>query len=403
MSDAPLAGIRVVEMTAVYSGPYAGMILAELGADVVKVEGPDRPDMTRRTTPSGAPDGVSPVFYALNRGKRFAAIDATTTDGRALVHRLVGEADVFLHNVRPSKLASLGVDYPTLAAINKRLVYAAISGYGSEGQDADLPVYDYVVQAQIGMVDYQRDLETGSPSLISQFVVDKSTANAAVQAILAALLVRGRTGRGQRIDVPMVQVGLHFEWPDAMGNYFAEVETRWKTMLPHTRLLPAKAFHILTTADGGEIACGPGTPPFDGFAIALGRAEWAADERFAQLPARRSNYMALLTEMRKAALEQTTDELMANFAANDVAAGVVRKRETLHEDELVKRLGLISQQDAPHIGKVRQPLPMWTFSHSSAVTTTHIGAVGDDTDCVLQELGLSPAEIADLRVNHAIG
>ncbi len=402
MSDAPLVGIKVVEMTAVYSGPYAGMILAELGAEVLKVEAPERPDMTRRTSPTAEPQGVSPAFYALNRGKRFVGIDATTADGRAVLHRLIQQADVFLHNVRPSKLASLGVDYPTLAAINDRLVYVAISGYGSEGQDAEVPVYDYVVQAQIGMVDYQRDLETGTPSLISQFVVDKSTANAAVQAILAALLVRTRTGRGQRVDVPMVQVGLHFEWPDAMGNYFAEVESRWKTMMPHTRLLPAKAFHILTTSDGGEIACGPGTPPWDGFAIALGRPEWVADERFAAIPARRLNYMALLDEMKQAALEQTTDELMANFAANDVAAGLVRKRETLHEDNLIKRLGLISEQQAPHMGRVRQPRPMWTFTDSPALATTHIGTVGEDTSAVLTELGLSAAEIADLGNQGAI-
>ncbi len=403
MSDAPLVGIKVVEMTAVYSGPYAGLILAELGADVLKIEAPGRPDMTRRTSPTADPDGVSPAFYALNRGKRFVAIDATTDEGQALLHRLVGEADVFLHNVRPSKLASLGADYVTLSAVNERLVYVAISGYGSEGQDADVPVYDYVVQAQIGMVDYQRDLDTGKPSLISQFVVDKATANAAVQAVLAALLVRQRTGRGQRVDVPMAQVGLHFEWPDAMGNYFAEVESRWKNMLPHTPLLPAKAFHILTTSDGGEIACGPGTPPFDGFAIALGRPEWVADERFAALSARRANYMALLTEMRQAALEQTTDQLIANFAANDVAAGVVRKRETLHEDGLVQRLGLITVQDAPHIGRIRQPKPMWTFSESSVVTTTHIGVVGDDTDEVLTELGLTQAEAADFRARRIIG
>jgi crotonobetainyl-CoA:carnitine CoA-transferase CaiB-like acyl-CoA transferase len=113
--------------------------------------------------------------------------------------------------------------------------------------------------------------------------------------------------------------------------------------------------------------------------------------------------MALLTEMRRAALEQTTDQLIANFAANDVAAGVVRKRETLHEDELVIRLGLISEQRAPHLGRIRQPKPMWTFSESSTVVTTHIGAVGDDTDEVLTELGVTAAAAAKLRAKRVIG
>lgn len=388
MTDAPLEGIIVVEMTAVYSGPYAGLILAELGATVIKVEAPERPDMTRRTSPSLDPSGVSPVFYALNRGKRCVALDATTLDGRSALHQMIQHADVFLHNVRPSKVAALGVDYPTLEALNDRLIYAAISGYGFEGPDSEVPVYDFVVQAEAGMVDYQRDLDTGTASLVSQFVVDKSTANAAVQGILAALLVRARTGRGQRVDLPMIQVGLHFGWPDMMGVYFGEVDSSWGAMPPHTPLLPAKAFHVLTTSDGGEIACGPGVPPFDGFALALGRPEWVVDERFAEMKARRVHYLELVKEIRSAALQLTTDELMANFAANDVAAGVVRHRTTLHEDDLITRLGLISEQDAPHVGKVRQPRPMWTFGTSSTVTTTHIGTVGEDTDAVLRELGI---------------
>lgn len=402
MSDAPLSGIKVIEMTAVYSGPYAGLILAELGADVIKVEAPDRPDMTRRTSPTTDPHGVSPVFYSLNRGKRFAAIDASTPEGRAVLHRMIAEADVFLHNIRPSKLAALGVDYPTLSTLNERLIYVAISGYGTEGPEADLPVYDFVVQAQIGMVDYQRDLDTGAASLVSQFIVDKSSANAAVQGVLAALLVRGRTGRGQCVDLPMVRVGLHFGWSDLMGNYYGEVESKWKTMLPHTPLLPAKSFHVLQTSDGGEIACGPGVPPFDGYAIALNRPEWVADERFADLQARRMHFRELIDEIRAAALEQTTEELMANFAANDVAAGVVRRRATLHEDPLVQRLGLITEQEAPHLGRMRQPHAPWAFSDSPAVTTTHIGAVGDDTDAVLTDLGLSEPEIAALRSAGAI-
>jgi crotonobetainyl-CoA:carnitine CoA-transferase CaiB-like acyl-CoA transferase len=402
MDEPPLAGIKVVEMTAVYSGPYAGLILAELGADVVKVEGPGHPDMTRRSSPTTDPDGVSAVFYSLNRGKRFVGVDATTSEGQAVLHRLIAEADVFLHNVRPSKLNSLGVDYPTLAAVNERLIYAAISGYGSEGADAELPVYDFVVQAQVGMVDYQRDLETGTPALISQFLVDKSSANAVVQAILAALFVRTKTGRGQRVEVPMVRVGMHFSWPDAMGNYLAEVESSWPSMLPHTTLLPAKAFHILTTSDGGEIACGPGTPPFDGFAIALGRPEWVVDDRFADLKQRRLHYLELVAEIRAAALQQTTDELMANFAANDVAAGVVRKRDTLHDDPLVKRLGLMHEQTAPYVGRVRQPHPMWTFSDNATKTTTQVGRVGDDTVAVLTELGMSDADVAQLRRAHVV-
>lgn len=151
MGAAPLEGIKVVEITSIYSGPLAGLLLAELGADVIKVESVDKPDLIRNRTQG--PHGVSTVFYALNRGKRFVSIDATTPRGRALFADLVAGADVFLHNIRPGKPEAIGLGYDELAVHNPRLVYAAISGLGHEGPDSDQRVYDYVVQARVGMVD----------------------------------------------------------------------------------------------------------------------------------------------------------------------------------------------------------------------------------------------------------
>ncbi|MGI9616971.1 MAG: CoA transferase, partial [Acidimicrobiales bacterium] len=173
MSEAgngPLDGITVVEITSIYSGPYAGMMLAELGADVIKVEGPDQPDPVRAGLGSD-PEAVNSVFYALNRGKRFASIDASTARGRELLFDVVSNADVFLNNMRAGKAASLGLRYEDLAARNERLIEVSINGFGSEGPEADQPVFDYVIQARTGMVDYQRDPE-GQGDLTHQLIVD---------------------------------------------------------------------------------------------------------------------------------------------------------------------------------------------------------------------------------------
>ena len=399
---APLAGINVVEITSIYSGPLAGVILAELGANVVKVESPNKPDLVRNQ--GAGPHGVSPTFYALNRGKRFVSIDATTTEGRQVLVDLVSKADVFLHNIRPGKPEAIGLGYEELSALNPRLIYAAISGLGTQGSDASQPVYDYVVQARIGMVDYQRDIATGKASLISQVVVDKATAQAAVQGVLAALYVRERTGKGQRIDLPMLGVGLHFEWSDAMGGYFSQLEPKTpREALPqHLLQMPAAALVVVTTADGGEVACSPALPPFDGFAIAFDRPDWILDERFAENAPRAFNFPAFHAELTEAARNFTKAELLARLEANGVACGPVQRRGHVHNDPQIQHLGLIVERDTEPLGRMRQPHPMWHFGDTPAEITSSIGTTGQHTYEVLLEAGLSPETIDGLIASGAV-
>jgi crotonobetainyl-CoA:carnitine CoA-transferase CaiB-like acyl-CoA transferase len=400
---APLSGIRVIEITSIYSGPFAGMILAELGADVIKVESQGKPDLIRNQGGVN-PYAVSPVFYSLNKGKRFVSIDASSPEGSSLLGDLVATADVFLHNIRPGKPDNIGIPYERVAARNPRLIYAEISGLGSTGPDAGQPVYDYVIQARTGMVDYQRDVTTGHASLISQVLVDKTTAQAAVQAILAALYVRERTGVGQRVEIPMIGVGLHFEWPDAVAPFLSQTQPAIPPGLlpPHMLQMPAAALIVLRTADGGEIACSPALPPFDGFAIALDRPEWVADERFADNMSRALHFPAFKAEVDAAARLMTTDELLSRLVANGVAAGLVAKRATIHEDPQVRHLGLITEHDTGHIGTVRQPAPMWHFESSAASRVTSIGRTGEHTREVLLEAGLSHEEINRLAAEGVV-
>jgi len=392
----PLDGITVVEITSIYSGPYAGMMLAEMGADVVKVEGPDQPDPVRAGLGS-PPDAVNSIFYALNRGKRFASIDARTDRGRDLLFDLVAGADVFLHNMRAGKAAALGLRYSDLAARNPGLVDVAINGFGSEGPDVGLPVFDYVIQARMGMVDYQRDAE-GNGDLTHQLIVDKTSANAAVQAVLAALFSRERTGRGQQVEIPMVAAGLHLSWTDAFAAGLAELEPMipWDQAPPHLKSAPGSFLVVLQTLDG-EIATGILVPPWDGLCLALDKAEWVVEERWIDPMSRILNYPALLEAVRTEVAKYTTEEVLARFAANDFAAGPVARREDVFDDPIVQQLGLITETDAGEgLGWVRQPAPMWDFKESGTVRTTHIGSTGRDTREVLARHGLTVDEIDTL-------
>ena len=401
-SRGPLHGITVVEITSIYSGPYAGMMLAELGADVVKVEGPDQPDPVRAGLGSG-PDSVNSIFYALNRGKRFASIDAGSERGRDLLFDLVAGADVFLHNMRAGKAAALGLRYEDLADRNPGLIDVAINGFGSEGPEADQPVFDYVIQARTGMVDYQRDMN-GNGDLTHQLIVDKTSANAAVQGVLAALFTRERTGRGQQVEVPMIAVGLHLSWTDAFAAGLAELEPTipWDQAPPHLKAAPASFLVVLQTRDG-EIATGILVPPWDGLCLALDKPEWVVDERWAEPMGRILNYPPLLEAVRNEVAKYTTEEVLARFAAHDFAAGPVTLREDVFDDPTVQHLGLISETDAGEgLGRVRQPAPMWNFGRSGTVRTTHIGRTGRDTREVLASHGLTVEQIDGLLADGIV-
>ncbi|HAQ42617.1 MAG: CaiB/BaiF CoA transferase family protein [Acidimicrobiales bacterium] len=396
-SNSPLAGIKVVEITSIYSGPMAGMMLGELGAHVVKVESPGSPDPVRASGLGPGPDGVNSIFYSLNRGKQFCAIDAKTDKGRELLFDLAASADVFIHNMRPGKAESLGLSYEALSAVNPGIICGAISGHGPDGPEAHLPAYDYVMQAKLGMVDHQRDRE-GRGDLVRQVVVDKTSANALVQGILAALYMREKTGRGQRVEIPMVAAGLAFLWPDGLAAAHAELNPAipLEQMPPWLESAPGSFLVVLETTDG-EIATGILLPPWDGLCLALERTDWITDERFSEALGRVLNLPELIAEVSAEVAKYSTEEVLARFEEHDFAAGKVVTRREVHEDPTVKHLGLISEQAAPGLGQVRQPAPMWMFSDADTEITTSLNSTGGDSREVLAELGISSDEFDQLE------
>ena len=396
-TNSPLAGIKVVEITSIYSGPMAGMMLGELGAHVVKVESPGSPDPVRASGLGPGPDGVNSIFYSLNRGKQFCAIDAKTDKGRELLFDLAASADVFIHNMRPGKAESLGLSYEALSAVNPGIICGAISGHGPDGPEAHLPAYDYVMQAKLGMVDHQRDRE-GRGDLVRQVVVDKTSANALVQGILAALYMREKTGRGQRVEIPMVAAGLAFLWPDGLAAAHAELNPAipLEQMPPWLESAPGSFLVVLETTDG-EIATGILLPPWDGLCLALERTDWITDERFSEALGRVLNLPELIAEVSAEVAKYSTEEVLARFEEHDFAAGKVVTRREVHEDPTVKHLGLISEQAAPGLGQVRQPAPMWMFSDADTEITTSLNSTGGDSREVLAELGISSDEFDQLE------
>ena len=401
-TNSPLAGIKVVEITSIYSGPMAGMMLAELGAQVVKVESPEGPDPLRAGGLGAGPDGVNSIFYSLNRGKRFCSIDAKTDRGRQLLFDLASDADIFFHNMRPGKAEGLGLNYEALAAKNPRIIYGAITGHGPEGPEAHLPAYDYVVQAKLGMVDYQRDKE-GRGDLVRQVVVDKTSANALVQGVLAALYMREKTGKGQRIDIAMVAAGLAFLWPDGLAAAHAELNPAipLDQMPPWLESAPGSFLVVLETSDG-EIATGILLPPWDGLCLALERTDWLTDERFSEQLGRVLNLPDLIAEVSSEVAKYTTAEVLARFEEHDFAAGKVVTRREVHEDPTIQHLGLITEQAAPGLGQVRQPAPMWMFSDATTELTTSLNSTGGDSREVLAELGVSAEEFAELEKSGVV-
>ena len=375
----------------------AGMMLGELGAHVVKVESPGSPDPLRASGLGPGPDGVNSIFYSLNRGKQFCSIDAKTDKGRELLFDLAASADVFIHNMRPGKAEGLGLSYEALSAVNPGIICGAISGHGPDGPEAHLPAYDYVVQAKLGMVDHQRDRE-GRGDLVRQVVVDKTSANALVQGVLAALYMREKTGRGQRVEIPMVAAGLAFLWPDGLAAAHAELNPAipLEQMPPWLESAPGSFLVVLETTDG-EIATGILLPPWDGLCLALERTDWITDERFSEALGRVLNLPELIAEVSSEVAKYTTEEVLARFEEHDFAAGKVVTRREVHEDPTVKHLGLISEQAAPGLGQVRQPAPMWMFSDADTEITTSLNSTGGDSREVLAELGVSGDEFDQLE------
>jgi crotonobetainyl-CoA:carnitine CoA-transferase CaiB-like acyl-CoA transferase len=386
MSDAPLAGLRVLDVSSVISGPLTAMLLADMGADVIKVENPAAPDFTRATGNSRG--GMTAFYYNLNRGKRSLAVDGRQPQGQEILRALADQSDVLIENMRPGKAARIGLDPGECLARNPSLIYASITGYGSTGPAAGEPVYDYVIQAVSGMVDLQRDAATGSADLTRHFLADKVTSHAACEAILAALFARERNlqRRGQHVEISMHEANLAFLWPDGMMKQTIvgqpDVETTY----------PGDYYRVYPTTDG-EIVVMPFMGPVEGVCRAMGHPEWFDGWPDNSVVA---DMYALQDLVAAEVASMSSAEALAAFADHDVPAGPVVGLDKVHEHPQAMHRESVLEHDVEHLGRVRNPRPPWRFDTTPEVVHSQAAAMGAHTAEILSELGYDQNTITAL-------
>ena len=392
----PLAGVRVVDLTRVLAGPFATQILGDLGADVVKVEPPDRGDETRHFPPHR--NGESHYFVSINRSKRSLVIDLQTEAGRGVLHRLVSTADVLVENFRPGVMDRLGLGYEALAAINPRLVYCAISGYGQTGPLRDKPSFDVITQAMTGLMSVNG--ERGRPGVkLGLPIGDMVGGVFGPVAILSALLERQLTGRGRLIDVSLFDGALGMLGYLAQLSLLAGQEPE-PVGSGHPQIVPYGSF---PTSDGAiMIACL--TPRFwINLCGAIGREDLPDDSRFRTMPLRRDNRAELDDIIGAVTVTRSTGEWELIFSAADVPCGaVLTVSQALRHPHAAAR-DMLQTVEHPSLGPIAVVGRPVKFPGAVQAPLRAPPLLGEHSREILcGELGYSEAELADLYASGAV-
>jgi len=386
----PLAGVRVLDLTSVVSGPLATMFLADQGAEVIKIE-PLGGDITRHSRQSISTSGeFSALFVSSNRGKRSFALDLKRPEAGPIMRKLITSADVLVQNFRPGTMERLGLGEAALRAFHPRLVYVSISGVGENGPYAGKRVYDPIIQGLSGFADLQADPGTRRPRMIRTIVADKTTAIFAAQAVSAALFARERTGEGQHIRLAMLDTMIAYLWPEAMTQYTVvgrEANTPDPTARPEL---------IFATTDGYITVGTISDSEWKGFCVASERPDLEEDPRFSTPGGRAVNATERILLMAEIIKQRPSAEWLQRLDMNDVpSAPVLRRGEVMANPQVVAR-ELIAEFDHPDIGRVRQPKPAARFDRTPAAIQGPAPCIGEHSAVVLAELGFDAAEIERL-------
>ena len=391
----PLDGIRIVDFTTMIAGPYATMILADQGADVIKIEALIRSDHVRR-----AGDGqrhFSTAFLNNNRNKRSLSVDVKVEAGRELMLKLTKDADVFVQNFRPGVMSRLGIDEPQLRTVNPGLIYVSMSGWGESGPYAHKPVYDPIIQALSGLASVQAGSDQERPRLIRTILPDKLTGITAAQAVTAALVARGRTGQGQHVRLSMLDAVVAFMWSSDMGGQtFVGKEVSSARAATFIDLIyETKSDYISVSVMSDE--------HWRGLCEAVGHPEWLEDDRF-KTAAGRDRYANERLELtQEALLEKNADEWLEILDSAGVPCAPVLKRHEMIHHPQVEASGIVVETEHPHVGRLRQARNAARFE--ATPTEIRLGAPhhGEHTRAIMSELGFSNAEIDGLIADGVIG
>jgi crotonobetainyl-CoA:carnitine CoA-transferase CaiB-like acyl-CoA transferase len=385
----PLSGLRVLDMTTVLMGPYATLQLGDMGADIIKVE-PLEGDIVRQIGPGRHP-GMGPMFLNVNRNKRSIALDLKQPAGRDVLLRLAADADVFIYNVRPQAVARLGLAYEDVAAVNPKIIYTGVFGYGQDGPYAARPAYDDLIQGACAVPTLLADAGDGSPRYVPLTIADRIVGLFAVNAILAALRHRDVTGRGQRIDVPMFETMANFVLIDHLGGL------TFDPPLDHggyARLL-APERRPYRTRDGYLCALIYNDKQWRSFFAAIGRPGMQ-DERFRDHASRIRHIREIYAEVAEIFATRTTAEWMALLEDADIPYTPLRTVEGILDDPHLAATGFFSHVEHPSEGTIKSMRTPTTWSDSKADSPRPAPVLGEHSLEILRELGLADESIDDL-------
>ena len=381
----PLSGIKVLDLTAMVSGPVCTMMLGDQGADVIKIEPLDG-ELTRKVGNSN--NGMTTTFLCCNRSKRSLALDLKKKNGINILKKLIKTADVLVQNFRPGTMKRMGLSYEEVTKINKKIIYASISGFGDKGPYSSQRVYDPVIQALSGLADIQRDQETNFPKMVRTIIPDKTTAMAAAQAISSALFYRERYGKGQHIKIAMLDVMVSYLWPEGS----ASLSFVGKEGNPAAGQMGLDL--VFETKDKKYITAGAVTDKeWLGMCTAFNKPELLTDERFSNPRARFDNKTERRIIIANEIKKHNCLEILKKLHENEVPSAPILTREELLENEQIIENKIIEFHDSKIFGKVRSPRPAPIYSESDINGAQLAPLLGENSIEILEELEFTTNEI----------
>lgn len=397
MKSSALKGIRVIDLSRILAGPYCTMLLADLGAEVLKVEQPGAGDGTRQWGPPWVGD-QSAYFLSVNRNKKSLTLNLKHPEGQEILKKLLSNADILVENFKPGTLKRMGLDYETLSADYPGLIYCSITGYGQTGPYKDRPGFDFMIQAQGGLMSLIGPVE-GPPYKVGVAIVDVTAGLYAISAILAALHFRTQTGEGQYIDIALLDSQI--AWLiNVAHNYFATDTAPARYGNAHPNIVP---YEVLPTRNG-YLALAIGTDnQYQRFCEIVNRPDLWDNEHFRTNAGRVQHREALIPILQILFKERTTDEWINLCVKHNIPVGPINDIPTLLTDPHVKSRGMVQEIEHPTLGTIQQLGPVAKFSKTPADLRAAPPLLGEHTESILRdEIGYRDSNIAQLRADGII-
>ena len=391
--NGPLDGVKVIDLSTIVSGPLAGSLLGDQGADVIKIESPLRPDNARFMGPIRGESGA--LFAAANRSKRSLALDLKKDGSKEIIYQLIQNSDVIIDNFRPGILKKLGLEYEDVKKHNSKIIQLSITGYGVDGPYSKRRVYDPLIQATAGIANAQSI--DGNPKFVKTLMCDKITSLTAAQSVTAALYAREKTNEGQKINLSMLDTALYFMWSDNMYN-FTWLGDGWEP-IPNI----ADFYEPVKTKDGYIALVAINDSEFAGVCRAIDREDLLTDERFSTM----QNRMMNVIEMQKILLHSytlfTSEELVERMDKNDVPSAIINKLSDVIDDPQVKNNDSIMTLSKNDDNSMQSPKSPAKYSSTPcSENPKFMPELGEHSKEILLENGFSDEKINELAENHII-